>query len=191
MGAAKVLGGVIFLALGIFLLIIGIAPIDIIGDISVYTHVELLMGDIYSAMSTMDFTPILEPSGYLSISMIIPTVGYHYCKAGIKSMRYDKPKKEYYYSETKIGFLIAGAVIIVVAAVLVLTFFLEILTPFITNVLGMFGVSVAGFEYLIPTLLVDILVMILIIFLIYWIGSKVMKHGVKKETWNKEPSIIS
>ena len=185
MGAGKVLIGVVFLALGLFLLVIGLAPIDIIGDVSVTNKVMVLIDDVMSMMSTMDFSALFAGEGtMLYIAVIIPWVGYHFCKAGIKSMRYEKKKKQYYYSETKIGFLVAGFIIMCVAFVLVLTMLMQILEPaftFLADFLAPYLGVLSGFAYLIPQLLVPILLTLLIIYFTYWIGSKIMKHGVKKE----------
>ncbi|MHA1652034.1 MAG: hypothetical protein ACTSYB_17770 [Candidatus Helarchaeota archaeon] len=190
MGAVKVLIGLLFLALGIFILVISLAPIDLFSDISFSNRIMALFSiDFEYISSTMDFTPILESSGYLSISIIIPYVGYHYCRAGIKSMRYEKAKKIYYYSETKIALLIVGFIIICVAVALILSIFLQIMEPAFQFLVDL--IPTLYFPGLLPDLLIPIVLTLLIIYFLYWIGSKIMKTGVKKEDWGThEPGVI-
>ena len=126
MGAAKVLGGLLFLALGIVILVIGIVPIPTLGNISFISRfIDYMFLDFTTMMMTWDFTPFFLATGYLEIALIIPYVGFHYCKAGVKSMTYDKKKKEYIISEAKIGLLIAGFILICAAVALVLMILLE------------------------------------------------------------------
>ncbi len=180
MGAGKVLVGLIFVIVGVVLLVIGIAPIPGLETISVYYNITSYFSIDYAAVfSTFDLTPILTTSGYLSISTIIPMAGYYYCKAGIKSMRYDKEKKQYYYNETKIGLMIFGFILVVVAVTVILTYMFDILTPLIGSLDAMLPIS--EFWGLIPDLLLPTVIVLLIVFFVYWIGSKIMKTAVRKE----------
>jgi hypothetical protein len=180
MGAAKVLGGLLFLTLGIVFLVIGIVPISILGNISfIGRFMNYMFLDYPTMMMTWDFSPLFLATGYLEIALIIPYVGFHYCKAGIKSMTYSKKKKEYFISETKIGLLIAGFILICVAVVLALMILLQYLEPafqFLTDLL-----PAIYFSGLLPTLLIPVVLSLLIIFFVYWLGSKIMKSGIKKE----------
>ncbi len=180
MGAAKVLGGLLFLALGIVFLVIGIVPIPTFGNISFIGRLmDYMFLDFTTMMMTWDFTPLFLASGFLELALIIPYVGFHYCKAGIKSMTHDKKKKEYIISEAKIGLLIAGFILICAAAALVLMILLEYLEPsfqFLADLL-----PTLYFPGLLPTLLIPVVLSLLIIFFVYWLGSKIMKSGIKKE----------
>ena len=179
MGTAKVLGGVVFLALGIILLIIGIAPIPGLEDISFVSNLMVYIGDFSTLMMSGDYSGLLVRAGYLDLCIIIPYVGYHYCRAGVKSMRYDK-KKKYYITETKIGLIIAGFIAMCVAVALVFTILLQIMDPAFSFLVNLWP-SHFAFPGLLPQVLVPTLITLLIIFFIYWIGSKIMKKGIKKE----------
>ncbi|MHA1132348.1 MAG: hypothetical protein ACTSQQ_16295, partial [Candidatus Helarchaeota archaeon] len=153
-------------------------------SISVYNRIMAYFSIDYMAVfTTFDLTPLLTTSGFLSIATIIPLAGYYYCKAGIKSMRYDKAKKQYYYTETKIGLMIFGFVLVCVAVALLLTILLQILTPYFQFLADLFptGIPPAEIASIIPQLLIPTVLTLLIIFFVYWIGSKIMKTSVKKE----------
>ena len=182
MGAAKVLGGLAFLAIGIVILILAFVPIPGLGNISITALLIQLFSIIGTVFSTMDFSPLLGQIGSLSIAGIIPLVGYHYCRAGIKSMRYDKVKKKYIFTETKIGLMIAGFILICVAVVIILLILLGALEPEFQFLIGLVPTGPwFSYPYLLPQLLIPMVLTMLIIFFVYWIGSKIMKSGVKKE----------
>ena len=182
MGAAKILGGLAFLAIGIVLLILAFVPIPGFESISITGRIISFISVIGTVFSTLDFTSMFGPIGYLSIAGIIPLVGYQYCKAGIKSMRYDKAKKKYIYTETKIGLMITGFILICVAAVIILLILLGQLEPEFQFLIGLVPTGPwFSYPYLLPQLLIPMVLTMLIIFFVYWIGSKIMKSGVKKE----------
>lgn len=182
MGAAKVLGGLAFLIVGIILLIISFVPIPGLESVCLTTRIGAYVMHIMTSLTTLDLSGMIGPSGYLYIAAVIPWVGYHYCRAGIKSMRYDKEKKTYIITETKIGWMITGFIIICIAAVFLLLIILDILDPtfsfFETLWLSSPITSVPG---LLPQALVPVLLTILMVFFVYFIGSRIMKSGVKKE----------
>ena len=104
-------------------------------------------------------------------------------------MRYEKAKKIYYYSETKIALLIVGFIIICVAVALILSIFLQIMEPAFQFLVDL--IPTLYFPGLLPDLLIPIVLTLLIIYFLYWIGSKIMKTGVKKEDWGThEPGVI-
>ena len=186
MGTGKVLGGLSFVIIGIILLVIGFVPIPGLEDVSftalvitTFEQIFAITGDIMTAVLAI----LLNT--YFYIALIIPWIGYHYVSAGIKSMRYDKPKKQYYYTETKIGLLITGFIMICVALTFILMIFLGYLSPafdFLNPVIALIPFDLSSIASFIPTLLIPVLLTILIIFFVYWIGSKIMKSGVKKES---------
>ena len=180
MGAAKVLGGLLFLALGIVFLVIGIVPVSILGNISfIGRFMDYIFLDYPTMMMTWDFSPMLLATGYLEIALIIPYVGFHYCKAGIKSMTYGKKKKTFFISEAKIGLLVAGFILICAAVALVLMILLDYLEPAFQFLID--SLPALYFPGLLPTLLIPVVLSLLIIFFVYWLGSKIMKSGIKKE----------
>ncbi|MHA1265889.1 MAG: hypothetical protein ACTSRS_11725 [Candidatus Helarchaeota archaeon] len=184
MSAAKILGGFIFLTIGILLLVIAFVPIPGIGLDSVCFTTLLLnyIGTLMAGISALNLSTIIGASGYLYIAVIIPLVGYHYCRAGIKSMRYDKAKKTYYISETKIGWMIVGFIIVCIAAVYLLLIFLNFVDPTLEIFENLWLLSpLNSYPGLLPQALVPALLTVLLIFFIYFIGAKIMKSGVKKE----------
>lgn len=185
MGAGKVLGGLAFLGIGIVLTVIAFVPIPGLGDVCFTTLLLNYINNLMVLMASMDISAMVGPSGYLYIAAIIPWVGYHYISAGIKSMRYNKPKKQYYYTETKIGLMITGFVMVCVALALILVIFLGYMSPafeFLNPVIALIPFDLSTIAAYIPTLLIPVVLSILIIFFVYWIGSKIMKSGVKKES---------
>jgi len=185
MGSGKILGGLAFLILGIVILVIGIVPIPGLEVLSLYYWIEQEYLGIMALIATFDLPTFLNSSGYLSICTIITLVGYNYVKAGIKSMRYDKPKKQYYYTETKIGMMIAGFITVCVALVLIFMIFIGVLSPafdFLTPLIALIPFDLSSIAAYLPTILIPVLLTILIIFFVYWIGSKIMKSSVKKES---------
>lgn len=180
MGAAKVLGGLLFVAIGVILLVIGIGPIPSLENVSVVSRgMAYLSLDFGTMMASWDFTPLFLATGYLEIALIIPYVGYHYCRAGVKSMRHTKAKKKYAISEAKIGLLIAGFIFVCVAVALVLSIFLQLLEPafqFLADLIPAFS-----YPGLLPQILIPVVLTLLIIYFLYWIGSLIMKSGIKKE----------
>ncbi len=186
MGAGKILGGLAFLIIGIILLVIGFVPIPGLTEIS-FTGRMITLYDEANLVFSGDIMFILLSivlDGYIYIALITPLVGYHYCRAGIKSMRYDKPKKQYFISETKIGLMIAGFVMVCVAAALILMIFLGYMDPsfsFLNPVNPTLPAEYAWVSMILPNFLIPVVLTILIIFFVYWIGSKIMKSGVKKE----------
>ena len=179
MGTSKVLGGVTFLILGIVILVLGIVPIPGLG-ISIIDRIFILKASIENFMVSFDIQLLLQDTSFLSLAMIFPWVGVHYVISGVKSMRYDKAKKSYYVSDTRIGFFIAGFILICVAAVFLIMIVFGILDPSFQflNFLDFLQYPYLG---LVPKLLIPIVLTMLIIFFTYWIGSKIMKKGVKKE----------
>lgn len=175
MGTGKVLGGLAFLTLGIVILVIGIVPIPGLG-ISIIDRIFILITSIQNFMATFNYQILLLDSGFLSIALIFPFAGVYYVIAGIRSMRYDKAKKDYYVSTTKIGFLIAGFILICIAAVFLIMIVFGILDPSF-QFLNFLEFPLPGY----PNFLIPIALTMLIIFFVYLIGSKIMKHGVKKE----------
>jgi hypothetical protein len=181
MGALKVLGGLGFLAIGIVLLVIAFAPIPGLENVSFTSRLMTYINSVFIAISSLNISSIIGESGWLYIAAIIPWCGYHFCKAGIKSMTYTKKKKQYYYSETKIGWLIFGFILICIAVTLLLTIFFEIMAPAFQFIVDLIPTIPAEFAFLLPQLLIPVVLTILIIFFVYWIGSKIMKSGIKKE----------
>ena len=185
MGSGKILGGLVFLIIGIVILVIGIVPIPGFETISL-TYLALKEYAIIEAAAvSFDLQALIINSGFISINSIILLVGGHYVIAGIKSMRYDKPKTQYYYTETKIGLMITGFIMICLALVITLMIFLGYMDPsfsFLNPVNPALPAELAWISMLLPNLLIPVVLTILIIFFVYWIGSKIMKSGVKKES---------
>ena len=182
MGAAKVLAGLAFLIIGIVLFVIAFVPIPGLEDVSVTARIISYVESMMTSFMTLNLSTLIGPieSQFLYNSIIIPMVAFHFCKAGIKSMRYDKGKKEYYFSETKIGLLIAGFILVCVAAGFLILMIFDILDPSFQFIVDLIPTYIS-YPGLLPHLLIPIVLTMAIVFFVYWIGSKIMKSGVKKE----------
>ncbi len=183
MGAIKVLIGLVFVILGVVLTVLVFAPIPGFENISITDRIMRFFDPSnpnYLDIMTLTFPQLFQAIGFILIDIILPYVGYQYTRAGIKSMRYQKEKKKYYYTETKIALFIVGFIIICVAVTLVLTILLQILSPvfqFIADLIPAIAIPPS----LIPQLLIPVILTLLTIFFIYWLGSIIMKKGIKKE----------
>lgn len=172
------LGGVAFLAIGLLLLVLSLVPgIPGFEAICLTTKIMGFIATLEAAFTTFNLTPVLGNTLY--ISMIIPWIAVHFVIAGFKSMRYEKAKKSYFYSRTKIGLLITGFILICIAFVFLTMFLLDMLDPHFQFIVDL--VPTFSYPGLLPKLLIPMVLTAAIIFFIYWIGSKIMKSGVKKE----------
>jgi len=179
MSTAKIVGGFIFLTIGIVLLVIAFVPIPGLMNVSVIGRFIFFFRSIDLLLSTLDFSTVASTLGSISLAWIIPLIGYHYCRAGIRSMRYDRKKKIYIFTETKIGLMIAGFILVCIAVVIILMILLGLLEPAFQFLVDL--VPTFFYTGLLPQLLIPIALTMLIMFFIYWIGSKIMRSGVKKE----------
>jgi hypothetical protein len=179
MSTGKILAGLPFLAVGIIVVVLTIAPIPTFAAINIISRIT----DLVSSLSNLSaITSLFTSVEWIEINGLMLYVGLRFILAGVKSMSYEKEEKEYDYIRTRLGFMITGLILAVFAFAYMVMVILKMLNPNLTVFTSLIPmISTLSYPIILPVELIPILISFLVVFIVALVGGLFLKKGVQKE----------